>query len=108
MRDVVWTKPRLDKLAAMMAAKKSTSVMAEKLGLTEIQVRRRVGIISNRQKTTTEPVEKPAGINYATIPIASVEQAAKALGAKKINGSYYLNCKRILVGAMIQQARCKE
>ena len=103
--NIVWTKPRLDKLAVMMAEKKSTSIMAEKLGLTEIQVKRRVGIINNQRKKDKEDSEKPTAIDYATIEIKSIKDAATTLGAKNIGGSYYLNGKRILVGAMIRKAR---
>lgn len=101
----LWTYHRLETLKELMKANKTNAEIAALLGLKEKQVQSRRSIINNQQRTATEKVDKPEGINYATIPIASVEQAATTLGAKNINGSYYLNGKRILVGAMIQQAR---
>lgn len=101
----LWNYHRLEALKQAMKENKANAEIAAMLGLKEKQVQSRRSIINNQQRVATEKVDKPEGINYATIEIKSIKDAATTLGAKNINGSYYLNGKRILVGAMIQQAR---
>lgn len=99
-----WTEPLLEILRKGEASNKSNSTIAKELGLTRIQVQRKRDKLRYEAAQSGDSFAQDADKKAELASIPVIEAARIALDATYLQGSYYLNGKRILVGEMIRLA----
>lgn len=99
-----WTEPLLEILRKGEASNKSNSTIAKELGLTRIQVQRKRDKLRYEAAQSGDSFAPDADKKAELASIPVIEAARIALDATCVQGSYYLNGKRILVGEMIRLA----
>lgn len=103
-KKIKWTEELTNQLQILRAENKSIGYIADKMGLIPEQVSRRVAFLKRIEEEQRQNEEnKRLGDKNMDIPV--IKSASIAIGAVEINGSYYLDGKRILVGEMIRRAR---